>query len=313
MKDDTFLRLIGSGVRDTTAEKYVKDLDYIERTLETDLDNMNQADYDRLLYHFTKSIPENRRLHPERTEAMANSTRRSYLFALKAYFRAYSMKDKLGMFGKMPKTSFKKPKPTIEVTIDIPIFYNKIWAYNPKEKPTNPFYNIRNRFMIVACVPLSGRRSELNQLLIKDMHKDMDLVDVVDTKGRGKDSAPIPIPVTSDYFWLRFDEYMAKRKHIPGEYLFCKLDGQQLTKGHVNEIFRMYTPVIRELGIKNVNLTPHLLRRSYDTYLASHLSLKEAMYMSRHKSVGSFKHYLDLALTANMKDNLLKNDILNIG
>jgi integrase len=306
LKDKTFERFMGVGVRETTANKYISDLRKIEEWSKKSVDDFDRSDYDEIVTRLRGNMPKEEWRDPRKPETYGTAVLRGYLYALKGYYRAFNSTDKrLEWFiDAIPKHVQKKDKPVIE---NPQKFLEDIWKYVPKESE-NEFIVYRDRMMIIFSYFFSTRRSELPGVMMSDINIDKQTILINDIKGGG---GKFEEPVSSKLFWAFLKEYVGVRgRH--GDYLFPTLGGDKISLSAVNAAFTIFKPVLKSHGIDTVGLSPHLLRRSRITRVAGRTSTRQGMYMSRHKSVGAYQKYVDSSITEDMRQEMLKDGTVEL-
>jgi len=305
LNSDVEGRLLGYGLRPETVRQYLRCLGWLEETVGLGLDEWGRGDLDSLMAFFQSPIPRKFWKRGDVPELYSPATVKQYLAALKTYYRVYE-DQRVNWVVRAPRSRGKKPKPVIE---DVEGFLDEVW--NSPNTHTNPYIDWRNKFMLWFAYFFACRRSELPIIRLSDVDNNKLYAKVEDLKGGGGTYVE---PMSSPLFWSKFDEYKDIRGR-QGVYLFgssCREDGRKISKSTVSRAFRGFDFLLERYGIRDVNCTPHLLRRTRATVVAGRLNTKQAMYVTRHKSVGSFQRYVDLGLSDKMRGEMMDSGALEV-
>lgn len=132
----------------------------------------------------------------------------------------------------------------------------------------------------------TGVRSRtLRYTLIKDLDFENDLIKLATTKGRKM--LFIPMSKTLKKVLL---EYLKIRGGEPNDYLFCNLEGKQLTRNALNNIISKYN---RQRGVNKtgIHLFRHYFAKNYIQNGGNSLKLQKLL---GHRTLAQTQHYVDL-------------------
>jgi integrase len=302
MNDSVVERFIGTGVRESTAHKYVSDLSKIEDLLGKDVDKLQRADLDKLMMKLRQNMPKIYWKNNKIPEKYSSATIRAYLFALKSYYKAFDQKKKAEWIT-LPKQSAKKEKQIIR---DPKAFITDISKFEP-DGVADDFVLHRDRTMLIFAYFLNTRRSELPIVLLSDIGEDDKVVAIEDVKGvSGRSSIPVP----SQLFWDHLRVYLDSHGDR-SEYLFPTINGGKMSVSSVNVAFRRFIPIMKKHGITH-GFGSHTLRRSRLTRIAARTSTRQGMHISRHSSLTAYQKYIDAATTQEELDEMQQNGSLEV-
>lgn len=317
MRSDTLEVLIGSGKQESTARKYMYDLQTIEKITGTSVDAFTDRDYNRLITRLGRTpVAARFWMSQDTPQQHSSSSVRGYIFALKRYWRSTGQRDKLQLleYKDLPKPRPVRPKPTFnEETLKD--FFQDVWdmLLTKEEKKRfnvkNRFLEHRNKFIVIFSYFFATRRCEIPLVKITGVDEKDKTIIIIEGKVDHKQYTEL---ATSDIFWHYYQRYMIYRKNIKGDFLFPTIGGEQITPNTVYLATRMCDRLLKKYKVKGVNLTPHLMRRSLATKAAGELSLKDGMRVTRHKSVQAFQKYIDMSDDVGMLKRIRKSKALEI-
>jgi site-specific recombinase XerD len=165
------------------------------------------------------------------------------------------------------------------------------------------FTGCRNFTMVYTFYDTMIRLSELCNIELSDLNM---IEQNIKVHGKGRKERYV-------FFGKKLAKYLQLylygfRQNIPGEYLFCKSDGNYLPPDQVQHIFRRYS---KKVGI---HFTPHLLRHSAGTqWIKNHGSPLSLQQLMGHSSFRTTQKYVHLALEDLKKEHVVHSlgDSLN--
>jgi site-specific recombinase XerC len=294
---------------ESTGEKYERDIKYVEKWFGKSIDSWDKKDFEDFVQLLGMRVTPKNYMSSEHEPKYSASTVRGYLFAVKAYLRAFNEYVKLNEWFDKPMRDFRpiEKKRDTPVIIDTAAFLEDV---KMMKLSNDSFEDIQGKFIIYFNYFLNTRVSELVEALLSEISKKRQEVVIFVTKG-GEKKLNHQL-VTSELFWDIYDEYLIEREKINSKYLFCDKDGNKYTISQMQYRIRKFNVVLREYLIEGVTMSAHLGRRSRLTKLAGRVSSKKLKYTSRHKNIISLEPYVKASEEEQMVKEMREDDSLRV-
>lgn len=245
---------------------YKKDLNIIISTLKKDLNQLNKDDINNFLKNMDAS----------------SRTKAHYLTVLNSYYNYLIF---TGVLSMNPCDMIKSPK--IEKKLPVYLTIEEIdKLFNIRlNKPTD----YRNKAMLELLFATGTRISELTSLTLSQINFEESIIKVM---GKGKKERIIPIANNAlnylKVYIYNYREYLVKNT---SEYVFLNKNGEKISR---QGFFKILKKMAQDSGI-NKNISPHVLRHSFATYLLNNgVDLRVIQELLGHENLETTEIYSHL-------------------
>ncbi len=217
---------------------YKKDLNIIISTFKKDLNQLNKDDINNFLKNMDAS----------------SRTKAHYLTVLNSYYNYLIF---TGLLSMNPCDGIKSPK--IEKKLPVYLTIEEIdKLFNIR---LNKPIDYRNKAMLELLFATGTRISELTSLTLSQINFEESIIKVM---GKGKKERIIPIANNAlnylKVYIYNYREYLIKNTN---DYVFLNKNGEKISR---QGFFKILKKMAQDSGI-NKNISPHVLRHSFATYL----------------------------------------------
>lgn len=245
---------------------YKKDLNVIISTLKKDLNQLNKDD----INNFLKNMD------------VSSRTKAHYLTVLNSYYNYLIF---TGLLSMNPCDMIKSPK--IEKKLPVYLTIEEIdKLFNIR---LNKPIDYRNKAMLELLFATGTRISELTSLTLSQINFEESIIKVM---GKGKKERIIPIANNAlnylKVYIYNYREYLIKNT---SEYVFLNKNGEKISR---QGFFKILKKMAQDSGI-NKNISPHVLRHSFATYLLNNgVDLRVIQELLGHENLETTEIYSHL-------------------
>lgn len=245
---------------------YKKDLNIIISTLKKDLNQLNKDDINNFLKNMDAS----------------SRTKAHYLTVLNSYYNYLIF---TGLLSMNPCDMIKSPK--IEKKLPVYLTIEEIdKLFNIR---LNKPIDYRNKAMLELLFATGTRISELTSLTLSQINFEESIIKVM---GKGKKERIIPIANNAlnylKVYIYNYREYLIKNT---SEYVFLNKNGEKISR---QGFFKILKKMAQDSGI-NKNISPHVLRHSFATYLLNNgVDLRVIQELLGHENLETTEIYSHL-------------------
>lgn len=245
---------------------YKKDLNIIISTLKKDLNQLNKDDINNFLKNMDTS----------------SRTKAHYLTVLNSYYNYLIF---TGVLSMNPCDMIKSPK--IEKKLPVYLTIEEIdKLFNIR---LNKPIDYRNKAMLELLFATGTRISELTSLTLSQINFEESIIKVM---GKGKKERIIPIANNAlnylKVYIYNYREYLVKNTN---EYVFLNKNGEKISR---QGFFKILKKMAQDSGI-NKNISPHVLRHSFATYLLNNgVDLRVIQELLGHENLETTEIYSHL-------------------
>ena len=245
---------------------YKKDLNIIISTLKKDLNQLNKDD----INNFLKNM-----------DALSR-TKAHYLTVLNSYYNYLIF---TGVLSMNPCDGIKSPK--IEKKLPVYLTIEEIdKLFNIR---LNKPIDYRNKAMLESLFATGTRISELTSLTLSQINFEESIIKVM---GKGKKERIIPIANNAlnylKVYIYNYREYLIKNNN---DYVFLNKNGEKISR---QGFFKILKKMAQDSGI-NKNISPHVLRHSFATYLLNNgVDLRVIQELLGHENLETTEIYSHL-------------------
>lgn len=245
---------------------YKKDLNIIISTLKKDLNQLNKDDINNFLKNMDAS----------------SRTKAHYLTVLNSYYNYLIF---TGLLSMNPCDMIKSPK--IEKKLPVYLTIEEIdKLFNIR---LNKPIDYRNKAMLELLFATGTRISELTSLTLSQINFEESIIKVM---GKGKKERIIPIANNAlnylKVYIYNYREYLVKNTN---EYVFLNKNGEKISR---QGFFKILKKMAQDSGI-NKNISPHVLRHSFATYLLNNgVDLRVIQELLGHENLETTEIYSHL-------------------
>lgn len=245
---------------------YKKDLNIIISTLKKDLNQLNKDD----INNFLKNMD------------VSSRTKAHYLTVLNSYYNYLIF---TGLLSMNPCDMIKSPK--IEKKLPVYLTIEEIdKLFNIR---LNKPIDYRNKAMLELLFATGTRISELTSLTLSQINFEESIIKVM---GKGKKERIIPIANNAlnylKVYIYNYREYLVKNTN---EYVFLNKNGEKISR---QGFFKILKKMAQDSGI-NKNISPHVLRHSFATYLLNNgVDLRVIQELLGHENLETTEIYSHL-------------------
>lgn len=245
---------------------YKKDLNIIISTLKKDLNQLNKDDINNFLKNMDAS----------------SRTKAHYLTVLNSYYNYLIF---TGVLSMNPCDMIKSPK--IEKKLPVYLTIEEIdKLFNIR---LNKPIDYRNKAMLELLFATGTRISELTSLTLSQINFEESIIKVM---GKGKKERIIPIANNAlnylKVYIYNYREYLVKNT---SEYVFLNKNGEKISR---QGFFKILKKMAQDSGI-NKNISPHVLRHSFATYLLNNgVDLRVIQELLGHENLETTEIYSHL-------------------
>lgn len=245
---------------------YKKDLNIIISTLKKDLNQLNKDDINNFLKNMDAS----------------SRTKAHYLTVLNSYYNYLIF---TGLLSMNPCDGIKSPK--IEKKLPVYLTIEEIdKLFNIR---LNKPIDYRNKAMLELLFATGTRISELTSLTLSQINFEESIIKVM---GKGKKERIIPIANNAlnylKVYIYNYREYLVKNTN---EYVFLNKNGEKISR---QGFFKILKKMAQDSGI-NKNISPHVLRHSFATYLLNNgVDLRVIQELLGHENLETTEIYSHL-------------------
>lgn len=245
---------------------YKKDLNVIISTLKKDLNQLNKDD----INDFLKNMD------------VSSRTKAHYLTVLNSYYNYLIF---TGLLSMNPCDMIKSPK--IEKKLPVYLTIEEIdKLFNIR---LNKPIDYRNKAMLELLFATGTRISELTSLTLSQINFEESIIKVM---GKGKKERIIPIANNAlnylKVYIYNYREYLVKNTN---EYVFLNKNGEKISR---QGFFKILKKMAQDSGI-NKNISPHVLRHSFATYLLNNgVDLRVIQELLGHENLETTEIYSHL-------------------
>ena len=245
---------------------YKKDLNIIISTLKKDLNQLNKDDINNFLKNMDAS----------------SRTKAHYLTVLNSYYNYLIF---TGVLSMNPCDMIKSPK--IEKKLPVYLTIEEIdKLFNIR---LNKPIDYRNKAMLELLFATGTRISELTSLTLSQINFEESIIKVM---GKGKKERIIPIANNAlnylKVYIYNYREYLIKNNN---DYVFLNKNGEKISR---QGFFKILKKMAQDSGI-NKNISPHVLRHSFATYLLNNgVDLRVIQELLGHENLETTEIYSHL-------------------
>lgn len=245
---------------------YKKDLNIIISTFKKDLNQLNKDDINNFLKNMDAS----------------SRTKAHYLTVLNSYYNYLIF---TGVLSMNPCDMIKSPK--IEKKLPVYLTIEEIdKLFNIR---LNKPIDYRNKAMLELLFATGTRISELTSLTLSQINFEESIIKVM---GKGKKERIIPIANNAlnylKVYIYNYREYLVKNT---SEYVFLNKNGEKISR---QGFFKILKKMAQDSGI-NKNISPHVLRHSFATYLLNNgVDLRVIQELLGHENLETTEIYSHL-------------------
>ncbi len=245
---------------------YKKDLNIIISTLKKDLNQLNKDD----INDFLKNMD------------VSSRTKAHYLTVLNSYYNYLIF---TGLLSMNPCDGIKSPK--IEKKLPVYLTIEEIdKLFNIR---LNKPIDYRNKAMLELLFATGTRISELTSLTLSQINFEESIIKVM---GKGKKERIIPIANNAlnylKVYIYNYREYLIKNNN---DYVFLNKNGEKISR---QGFFKILKKMAQDSGI-NKNISPHVLRHSFATYLLNNgVDLRVIQELLGHENLETTEIYSHL-------------------
>ncbi len=245
---------------------YKKDLNIIISTLKKDLNQLNKDD----INNFLKNMD------------VSSRTKAHYLTVLNSYYNYLIF---TGLLSMNPCDGIKSPK--IEKKLPVYLTIEEIdKLFNIR---LNKPIDYRNKAMLELLFATGTRISELTSLTLSQINFEESIIKVM---GKGKKERIIPIANNAlnylKVYIYNYREYLIKNNN---GYVFLNKNGEKISR---QGFFKILKKMAQDSGI-NKNISPHVLRHSFATYLLNNgVDLRVIQELLGHENLETTEIYSHL-------------------
>lgn len=245
---------------------YKKDLNVIISTLKKDLNQLNKDD----INNFLKNMD------------VSSRTKAHYLTVLNSYYNYLIF---TGLLSMNPCDMIKSPK--IEKKLPVYLTIEEIdKLFNIR---LNKPIDYRNKAMLELLFATGTRISELTSLTLSQINFEESIIKVM---GKGKKERIIPIANNAlnylKVYIYNYREYLIKNNN---DYVFLNKNGEKISR---QGFFKILKKMAQDSGI-NKNISPHVLRHSFATYLLNNgVDLRVIQELLGHENLETTEIYSHL-------------------
>lgn len=245
---------------------YKKDLNIIISTLKKDLNQLNKDDINNFLKNMDTS----------------SRTKAHYLTVLNSYYNYLIF---TGVLSMNPCDMIKSPK--IEKKLPVYLTIEEIdKLFNIR---LNKPIDYRNKAMLELLFATGTRISELTSLTLSQINFEESIIKVM---GKGKKERIIPIANNAlnylKVYIYNYREYLIKNNN---DYVFLNKNGEKISR---QGFFKILKKMAQDSGI-NKNISPHVLRHSFATYLLNNgVDLRVIQELLGHENLETTEIYSHL-------------------
>ncbi len=245
---------------------YKKDLNIIISTLKKDLNQLNKDDINNFLKNMDAS----------------SRTKAHYLTVLNSYYNYLIF---TGLLSMNPCDGIKSPK--IEKKLPVYLTIEEIdKLFNIR---LNKPIDYRNKAMLELLFATGTRISELTSLTLSQINFEESIIKVM---GKGKKERIIPIANNAlnylKVYIYNYREYLIKNNN---DYVFLNKNGEKISR---QGFFKILKKMAQDSGI-NKNISPHVLRHSFATYLLNNgVDLRVIQELLGHENLETTEIYSHL-------------------
>ena len=245
---------------------YKKDLNIIISTLKKDLNQLNKDDINNFLKNMDAS----------------SRTKAHYLTVLNSYYNYLIF---TGLLSMNPCDMIKSPK--IEKKLPVYLTIEEIdKLFNIR---LNKPIDYRNKAMLELLFATGTRISELTSLTLSQINFEESIIKVM---GKGKKERIIPIANNAlnylKVYIYNYREYLIKNNN---DYVFLNKNGEKISR---QGFFKILKKMAQDSGI-NKNISPHVLRHSFATYLLNNgVDLRVIQELLGHENLETTEIYSHL-------------------
>ena len=245
---------------------YKKDLNIIINTLKKDLNQLNKDDINNFLKNMDAS----------------SRTKAHYLTVLNSYYNYLIF---TGLLSMNPCDGIKSPK--IEKKLPVYLTIEEIdKLFNIR---LNKPIDYRNKAMLELLFATGTRISELTSLTLSQINFEESIIKVM---GKGKKERIIPIANNAlnylKVYIYNYREYLVKNTN---DYVFLNKNGEKISR---QGFFKILKKMAQDSGI-NKNISPHVLRHSFATYLLNNgVDLRVIQELLGHENLETTEIYSHL-------------------
>lgn len=245
---------------------YKKDLNVIISTLKKDLNQLNKDD----INNFLKNMD------------VSSRTKAHYLTVLNSYYNYLIF---TGLLSMNPCDMIKSPK--IEKKLPVYLTIEEIdKLFNIR---LNKPIDYRNKAMLELLFATGTRISELTSLTLSQINFEESIIKVM---GKGKKERIIPIANNAlnylKVYIYNYREYLIKNNN---DYVFLNKNGEKISR---QGFFKILKKMAQDSGI-NKNISPHVLRHSFATYLLNNgVDLRIIQELLGHENLETTEIYSHL-------------------
>lgn len=245
---------------------YKKDLNIIINTLKKDLNQLNKDDINNFLKNMDAS----------------SRTKAHYLTVLNSYYNYLIF---TGVLSMNPCDMIKSPK--IEKKLPVYLTIEEIdKLFNIR---LNKPIDYRNKAMLELLFATGTRISELTSLTLSQINFEESIIKVM---GKGKKERIIPIANNAlnylKVYIYNYREYLVKNTN---DYVFLNKNGEKISR---QGFFKILKKMAQDSGI-NKNISPHVLRHSFATYLLNNgVDLRVIQELLGHENLETTEIYSHL-------------------
>lgn len=249
-----------------TISAYQKDLNIITITLKKDLNQLTKDE----INNFLKDMEASSR------------TKAHYLTVLNSYYNYLIF---TGILSMNPCDGIKSPK--IEKKLPVYLTIEEIdKLFNIR---LNKPIDYRNKAMLELLFATGTRISELTNLTLSQINFEESIIKVM---GKGKKERIIPIANNAlnylKIYIYNYREYLIKNTN---EYVFLNKNGEKISR---QGFFKILKKMAQDSGI-NKNISPHILRHSFATYLLNNgVDLRVIQELLGHENLETTEIYSHL-------------------
>ena len=249
-----------------TISAYQKDLNIITITLKKDLNQLTKDE----INNFLKDMEASSR------------TKAHYLTVLNSYYNYLIF---TGILSMNPCDGIKSPK--IEKKLPVYLTIEEIdKLFNIR---LNKPIDYRNKAMLELLFATGTRISELTNLTLSQINFEESIIKVM---GKGKKERIIPIANNAlnylKVYIYNYREYLIKNTN---EYVFLNKNGEKISR---QGFFKILKKMAQDSGI-NKNISPHVLRHSFATYLLNNgVDLRVIQELLGHENLETTEIYSHL-------------------
>lgn len=245
---------------------YKKDLNIIISTFKKDLNQLNKDDINNFLKNMDAS----------------SRTKAHYLTVLNSYYNYLIF---TGLLSMNPCDGIKSPK--IEKKLPVYLTIEEIdKLFNIR---LNKPIDYRNKAMLELLFATGTRISELTSLTLSQINFEESIIKVM---GKGKKERIIPIANNAlnylKVYIYNYREYLIKNTN---DYVFLNKNGEKISR---QGFFKILKKMAQDSGI-NKNISPHVLRHSFATYLLNNgVDLRVIQELLGHENLETTEIYSHL-------------------